>query len=449
MSADADSDVSEAAGRSGIHRSTLSMERRLGQELDDRFSGLRRTVGPFLVILGVVFAGAEPTLWRRGVALLAAALVVVAEIHASLSRHPLRAARRHVVGVVLGLCALLVATGGLLSPAIVLVPATVLLTALVGGRPAAKGAWFLTALGALALATAQIAWGRQWLPPSLWHDDRPTVALAVSFAVALPLGLVLVIGAARRVRESLQAQLARTHVAQDLALTHHEARNHDLLSLSGEIAHELKNPLASVKGLAALVHKDLEGKTSERMGVLRREVDRMQRILEEFLEFSRPLLPLHVQEVGLDQLLEEVVALHEGMAADREVTFTMAVEEHEPVACDSRKILQILVNLVQNALDVVPSGSAIALAARVEGDRAIITVVDDGPGLDPATRRRVFDPGVTTKPKGSGLGLTVARALAQQHGGDLTLEDDEGPHGCRATLWWRRDLDETRLREPM
>jgi signal transduction histidine kinase len=202
--------------------------------------------------------------------------------------------------------------------------------------------------------------------------------------------------------------------------------------MSGEIAHELKNPLASIKGLAALLAEEAPpGKPSERLAVLRREVDRMQAILEDFLNFSRPLVPLAIETADLRALLEEVAEMHEGTLRERDLRVVVRGEAC-PVRCDPRKIKQAAINLVQNAIEESPDGAVVEMAIA-GGETVRACVLDRGSGVAAELADKVFEPGVTSKPRGSGLGLTIARALLRQHGGEVTLAPREGG-GTVATM---------------
>ena len=221
--------------------------------------------------------------------------------------------------------------------------------------------------------------------------------------------------------------------ARRATLEEHAARSRELVALSAEIAHELKNPLASIHGLAALVARDLPegGRAAERMAVLRSEVVRMRGILDEFLAFGRPLVPLHVEACDLAAAAREVAALHE--AAARRAGVRLAVEgPGATVRGDPRKLRQVLVNLVQNAIDASPAGGAVRVRVEPTAEGARVTVRDDGPGPPPELAGRVFEAGVTGKAAGSGFGLTIARAIARQHGGEVELVAGEG--GCAAVL---------------
>lgn len=240
--------------------------------------------------------------------------------------------------------------------------------------------------------------------------------------------LMLVGGTAlgRFLRTTVDELIEQQVEDRERALEMHAEQNRTLSALSAEIAHELKNPLASVKGLAALVQKDVSGATAERLTVLRREVDRMQAVLDEFLAYSRPLVPLDPENVDVTALVREIVELHEGMAEERGVRLEV-VGEPAGHRCDPRKLRSVLINLVQNAIEASPRGELVRVEiVRTDDGGLRACVLDRGLGIDPAIAGRLFTVGATTKEKGNGLGLAVARGLARQHGGELVLEKRQG-----------------------
>lgn len=236
-----------------------------------------------------------------------------------------------------------------------------------------------------------------------------------------------------RIQSAFADLLLRVISTRDESLRLHQDQLSELTLLSGEIAHELKNPLASVKGLAALLSRRNPGEEPEPLTILRREVDRMQGILESFLNFSRPLVPLNLARTDLCAIASDVCILHAGMSELKGVSVELYAQVAVEVRCDPRKIRQILVNLFQNALDATAERGHIMIRVSANEPCAEVVVQDDGPGLVDELEARVFEAGVTNKPGGSGLGLNVARGLARQHGGDVTLTN-RSSGGCQATL---------------
>jgi signal transduction histidine kinase len=413
------------------------------QELSGLFGrmvGLRLGFIPVAVALCLFVALREPARWRT--ALLAGLLLgATAYFLLELVRFRRRGLAPHAIPANL-LAAIVVqgglalATGGLESPfTYTFVP----VAALVG--------LFASRRAHLLLSAAQLAavWGLAALTLSGAIPDlnlelfgggaRPghgDVHLVTSAAL-LSLVLVLASRVGALIRRVFDAMLARALEARHDALRAHAERAEELTLLSAEIAHELKNPLASVKGLAALLAGGVPpGKPAERLGVLRREVDRMGGILEGFLDFSRPLAPLALAPVDLGALARDVAALHEGLASERGLRLVVEGVP-APARCDARKVRGAIMNLVQNAIEASPPGGEVTLRVACSGGEARVAVLDRGPGLDPALGERVFLAGVTSKARGSGLGLTMARALARQHGGEVTLRAREGG-GCEAVL---------------
>lgn len=328
---------------------------------------------------------------------------------------------------------LIAITGGLSSPLMPILFGAAHNSGLFGGKAAARTVFFAQIAGMWTILALHVGTDVEMIPPVLldagWLGPRFFVMLATVLSAALYAAHVMGL----RMREAVDEQLTQAVAARAAALGNYRERADELTTLSAEIAHELKNPLATVKGLAALLGRTAEGKNAERIAVLRREVDRMHGILDEFLNFSRPLAPLTVRRLDLGRLAHEVVDLHEGIASERRIAMRVVAEEAATAVCDARKIKQILVNLLQNALDAAPPESTVELRVRRHDREVDVSVLDRGGGVPKALTERIFEAGMTTKPTGNGLGLPMARALARQHGGELTLGDRSGG-GCEARV---------------
>jgi two-component system, NtrC family, sensor histidine kinase HydH len=413
------------AGFDDIQREELS-------RLFGRITHLRLAFVPVLVGLVVWLLIHPVTPWRRSV------LVILGVVAAALFIHEVVHHRRHGLGrrafavnlafAAVGQALVAFATGGLESPFFF----AMFPLAMVAAAVIAPPFLFLT-VGAQVTALWLMVWAHQSDAFSHFNPEAFGGALegrwnqthVLWYASFGTIGLAGVTFLGRGIRHSFDGMLRRGLRAREEALRAHAERAQELSALSGEIAHELKNPLASIKGLSALLAQDAgPGKPGERLAVLRREVDRMQGILDEFLNFSRPLVPLVLEEVDVRDLAWEVAAMHEGIAHARGVPIAVRGDA-KVVRCDPRKIEQALINLVQNALEASPSGQTVTIETGGDGD-VCLHVLDRGPGVEEELGERIFEPGVTTKPQGSGLGLTIARALARQHGGDLRLSAREG-----------------------
>jgi two-component system, NtrC family, sensor histidine kinase HydH len=416
------------------------IQRQEVSRLFGRMVGIRLAAIPVAVALVLALAVFEPSPWRAAflVALLVpTAAFFIAEVVRFRRRgfHP-RAILWNLVGMLVVQVALAFATGALESPVAYAFVPLAGIAGLFAGRALAP---FVAAqvVAVWALAAAELSGAIPDLNLAFFGGGARgghTTAHLLTTAVVLSVVLVLASRAGRAARVVFDRMLRQALHAQEDALRAHADRAEELTALSAEIAHELKNPLASVKGLAALLADGggAPAKQAERLAVLRREVARMQGILDEFLNFSRPLVPLALRAVDLAALAREVAALHEGMAHERGVALEVTGAPAQ-ARCDPRKVKQVLINLVQNALDASAAGGAVEIAVEAGEDGARVAVLDRGAGFDAALADRAFDPGVTTKARGSGLGLTIARALARQHGGDVVLAAREGG-GCAATL---------------
>lgn len=192
------------------------------------------------------------------------------------------------------------------------------------------------------------------------------------------------------------------------------------------VAHELRNPLTAIKGLIQVNRKELEDRRipAEDLRVIEHEIRRMERSLQNFLDFARPPVPKR-RRLSLAPVIERVISLVQGRARKQQVSFEIS-QLPAPlwVDADEDLIQQLLLNLVLNALDAMPQGGIIHIDVRPESDsQVLVRVRDNGPGIAPHILPVIFERFVSSKETGVGLGLPVSRRIAQEHGGDLTVEN--------------------------
>lgn len=203
------------------------------------------------------------------------------------------------------------------------------------------------------------------------------------------------------------------------------ARARDMEQIGLKLSHELKNPLAAIKGLVQLsARAACDPDSAEQLRVVAAEVDRMESILKEYLSFSRPLETLQPRRMALGALTDEVLSLMDARAASAGVTLRRRGDAI--IEADERRLKDALFNLVGNAVEATPEGGRVEVEIEEVERAARIAVRDSGRGMSPEVLDRIGTPFFTTRDEGTGLGVVVARATFTQHGGSLVYSSEPG-----------------------
>jgi two-component system sensor histidine kinase PilS (NtrC family) len=210
-----------------------------------------------------------------------------------------------------------------------------------------------------------------------------------------------------------------------------EVRRADRLAALGKIAaglaHEIRNPLASMCGSIALLGKQpgLGEKERRLLQIVYREGERLEGLVRDFLDFARPAQP-HLRAIEATHLVEETLEVFRQDQRARDLKLTLEAEPGVRLSADAGQIRQVLWNLLSNAAEAAGAGGSVCARLRRKEAMAVLEVEDSGPGIAPDDLQRIFDPFFTTKESGTGLGLAIVHRIVEAHGGQVAVESVPG-----------------------
>ena len=201
--------------------------------------------------------------------------------------------------------------------------------------------------------------------------------------------------------------------------------------LAANIAHEIRNPLASMSGAIEVLTRELPrgGPHDRLVEIVLHESDRLNQIVKQFLEYARPA-PLHPLPMNVGEVLDEVLLLLEHRALPPDLKIAREYDGTVTARVDPQQFRQAIWNLCINALEAMPAGGELRIGAGIVTQRKSrkleVWVADTGTGIDPESLPHIFEPFFSTKPAGSGFGLALVHRVIQDHGGDIEVRSEPG-----------------------
>lgn len=275
-------------------------------------------------------------------------------------------------------------------------------------------AWFGLRGGLIAATAISVL-----LLPFIFGGDGGSHDLAVEigelvfyFAIATLIGVLVDREfAARRMRDAAQQHLERS---QKLSLVG---------QIAAGVAHEIKNPLASIKGAADILTDESTSQSAreEFREIMRNEVHRIDATVAEFLEFARPK-DVELAALDLSDTVRPAVRTMSTQAQQRGVSLVTELAPGVRVNGDAEKLHQMTVNLLLNAIQATSEGGTVTLSVTKSARAALLKISDTGTGIDANLLEHIFDPFYTTRSSGTGLGLAVVRSIVDAHDGAIDVD---------------------------
>ncbi len=289
--------------------------------------------------------------------------------------------------------------------------------------PILAAAYWFGVRGAVVVALLSAA---SYLPHIVtdWQD-RPMYRQAQYAELLMFQVVALVVGTLSELEKRRRRELEESF---------EQLRRADRLSALGELsaglAHEIKNPLASMKGSLDILNDDFPVGHEKRefLDIFQKELDRLNGVLNEFLQFARTPSPDR-QPCSVEDVVSSIQSLCSQQASRAGVVIDVDAESGLPeILADAGQLQQAFLNIVLNGIQAMPDGGRLQIGVARQNSKLEIRVTDQGRGLRQDARSHVFDPFFTTKDGGTGLGLAIAHKLIQGHHGEIQIED-ASPHG--------------------
>lgn len=409
------------------HRLDVLWERQFAERVRRMYIG-RALAIPIAgtLLFALAWLDGEPRrLWVVGVVAVLEFLVAVFYLAKMRRAEPTpRDIVTNVLALALGGMAFLYATGDLASPLLPLVVVPAVLTGGAFGRGAIRLLILLPAALALLLALGILSGALpRFAPLFAAHDGwrlSMYAAAIVASAAAVWRGTGVLLDDAHLLARALET--ANAELAQEM-----ENRQRADAVFVAQLAHELRNPLAAVKGLTDVVRANpAAARAAEHLAVVAEEIRRLEATLDATLSFGKPTPPDAERFFELNETFFSALRILASRIERKGIAVHVDWPETFAFRGDEQGLRQVFFNLLSNAVDALASGGTITIRGTRQAGAYVVRIADSGPGVDPALAATLFEPYVTGKPNGTGLGLSVARQIARGHGGTLTYEGEPG-----------------------